>query len=468
MRKNRQGTACVILAGGLGTRMKSGLPKVLHPIAGRPMITYAIDAALSLNPEKCVVVVGAMGETIKEALSGYAGKLIFAVQKKPLGTAHALSAGLAGLKSFRGGIMVLNGDGPLLKSSTLKKFLSLHRRAGNALSLASFIAKEPGSYGRIVRDGSGLPLRIVEKSDLTDEESNIDEVNSGLYLMEPETVGLLEKVKPNPGKKEYYLTDILALAGKSGLKTGVYPIAPEEEFAGVNTYSELRLAEDIIRGRLIAALAGSGVKFLHPGLTFIDATVEIAPGSLIYPNTYIQGCTKIGKGCIIYPNVRIIDCVLEEGAIIKDSSLMEGSRICKSAQVGPFAHIRPGSVIRERAKIGNFVEVKKSVIGEGTKAQHLSYIGDSTVGKDVNIGAGTITCNYDGVKKHQTVIGDGVFIGSDTQLIAPVKVGKGSYVGAGSTIRRNVPAGSLGISRAEQKNIKGWARKREKRKGSSK
>jgi len=452
--------AFIVLAGGLGTRMKSGPPKVLQTLLGKPMIAYPLEAALALKPEKVIIVTGPNGDPIKESLSEYGEKVSFAVQEKPLGTGDAFRTGFKKLKAFKGSILVLNADSPLLTSFTLKALLRAHKKNRNDLSLASFIAREPGAYGRIFRDKRNDPIKITEKADLLPNSPEINEVNSGIYVLEPKAALLSEKIKRNPGKSEFYLTDILGIAVKRGLKAGVYALAGEEEFAGVNTYMELEEAERVLRAKMLKELMQKGVRFIEPRSAFIHKSVKIAPGAIIYPNTHIEGNSVIGKGCVIYPNTRIVDSVIMKDAVVKDSSLIENSLIEKNAQVGPFAHLRPGSVIRENARIGNFVEVKNSRIGKGTKALHLSYIGDSEVGRGVNIGAGTITCNYDGFAKHKTVIEDGVFIGSDTQLIAPVKVEKGAYVGAGSTIMKDVPKGSLALSRAEQKNIKGWARKR--------
>ncbi len=456
--------ACVILAGGLGTRMKSSLPKILHPICGRPMMAYALEAALALKPRMTVIVTGAGTHgQIENALASYEDRagIRYALQAKPLGTGHALLTAAKELgDDFSGSVVVLNGDFPLIRPETLRRLLHLHRKNKNALSLGSFMTDDPASYGRVFRDPSGMPARIIEKTDLAAEDEEIKEVNSGLYVLEPEAVRLLGRIKRNPRKKEYYLTDILALARREGLRAGAYPIASEEEFAGVNDLLELGLAEAAIRRRIIRGLSKNGVRFIAPETVYIDAGVKIAPGALIYPNVYLQGGTTVGKGCIIYPNVRIIDGIVREGAAVLDSSLIENSEVGEKAQVGPFAHLRPGARIRPSAKIGNFVEIKNSTIGKGTKAMHLSYIGDASVGRSVNIGAGTITCNYDGIRKNRTVIGDGVFIGSDSQLVAPVNVKKGSFVAAGTTVTSDVPAGSLAISRVRQKNVKGYVGKK--------
>ena len=462
--------ACIILAGGLGTRMKSEAPKVLHPVCGRPMIAYALDAALALKPGVTVIVTGAgTHERIEGALAGYKDKaktkILFALQRKPLGTGHALLTAVKALPGgFKDSIVVLNGDFPLIRPATLKHFLQLHMKGKNGLSLGSFLAEEPGSYGRILRGPDRMPLRIIEKTDLLpgDEAFKIKEVNSGLYALGPEATALLPRIRRNPRKKEYYLTDILALARQAGLKCEAYRIAGEEEFAGVNDSGELGAAEAAMRRRTVAALAAKGARFLAPETAFVEPGVKVGPGAIIHPNVHLQGATMVGKGCVIYPNARIIDSVVREGAVILDSSVIEGSEVGKNAQVGPFAHLRPGARISPSAKIGNFVEIKNSTIGKGTKAMHLSYIGDALVGRSVNIGAGTITCNYDGKRKMRTVIEDGSFIGSDSQLVAPVTVKRGAYVAAGTTVTNDVPGGSLAISRVRQKNLKGYVRKKKR------
>lgn len=449
----------VILAAGLGTRMKSSLPKVLHKVHGRPMLLYSLDAVRSLRPRKTVVVVGKDSALVRESVGGLSD-VVFAVQNEQKGTAHALLSAENELKGLTGTVLVANGDTPLLTPGTLKKFLGLHRRSRNTLSVLSFDAKDPYSYGRILRDRSGNPLRVVEERDASRSERAITEVNSGVYAMETAALPLLRAIKINRRKGEYYLTDLVETAAGRGHRVGAYCLGDEEEFLGVNSRKDLHRAHQVIRGKIIEGWLGKGVTFYDASSVFIDALVKIGPDTVIYPNVCLEGGTRIGKNCIIYPNVRIKDSTLRDGVIIKDSTLIENSTIGADAQVGPFAHLRPECRIGDSAKIGNFVELKKSSVGSGSKAMHLSYIGDSTLGRRVNIGAGTITCNYDGLKKHRTTISNGVFVGSDTQLIAPVKVGKGAYIGAGSTITRDVPAGALAIGRAQQVNVKGWARNR--------
>ncbi|GAB4408113.1 MAG: bifunctional UDP-N-acetylglucosamine diphosphorylase/glucosamine-1-phosphate N-acetyltransferase GlmU [Thermodesulfovibrionales bacterium] len=457
---------CVVLAAGIGKRMGSSTPKVLHKICGRAMLQYVLDAAGKLRPEKIVVVAGKHYNEIKEAL-GRPG-VSFVLQKEPKGTGDALLRAWEFLGGFKGDILVLNGDMPLITTLTLREFLAIYRKNRDALSILSFTAQDPSSYGRILRDRSKKAIGIVEDRDATPEQKAIKEVNSGVYAMNSEGMNLLTRIRLNKAKGEYYLTDLLGIAIRNGLKTGVYCIGSEEELIGVNNRHDLLTAERIMQKRIVDSMIKEGVNFIDIASVHIHSGVKIGREAVIYPNVYLEGDTRIGPGCIIYPNVRIVDSTIGSNAVIKDSSVIEGSAVKHNAQVGPFAHIRPESTISPYAKVGNFVEVKKSLIGCRTKASHLSYIGDAIVGKDVNIGAGTITCNYDGRKKYKTEIKDGVFIGSDTQLIAPVCVGRGAYVGAGSTITEDVPSMSLALSRVKQKNVEGWAIKRQPKVQSSK
>jgi len=397
------------------------------------------------------VVTGENNVSVKNVIGSEA---VFAVQKEQKGTAHALMAATPALKGFRGTMLVVNGDTPLLQAGTLRRFVRAHRKSGNDLSLISFMAGEPGPYGRILRSPEGAPLRIIEKLDAGAGEQDIREVNSGVYAFERPALSLLKEIPLNRKKKEYYLTDILEIATRRGLRTGVYCLGDESEFLGVNTREELSMAHEVLRERVLAKWAGRGVSFIDMFSVHVEPGVTIGADTVIYPNVYLQGSTKIGRMCRVYPNVRIVDSAIRDGAVIRDGTLVEESTVGPGASVGPFAHLRPGSRIGRSSKIGNFVEVKASSIGEGTKAMHLTYIGDADVGKGVNIGAGTITCNYDGFKKYRTKISDGAFIGSDTQLVAPVRVGKGAYIGAGTTVTKDVPAGHLAISRAPQKNIR--------------
>jgi bifunctional UDP-N-acetylglucosamine pyrophosphorylase/glucosamine-1-phosphate N-acetyltransferase len=450
----------IVLAAGLGTRMRSEVPKVLHPLCGKPMLHYVLEALSPLKPEEIIVVVNKSHKELKD----YLGERVkIAIQDKALGTGHALKAGLKELKDS-GTVLVINGDTPLIKAETLKTFIKLHSKDRNSLSLLSFFPSDPSAYGRIIRNGNGKVIAIKEKTDLTPEELNIREVNSGIYLMEPNVLSLVNLIKKNPLKGEYYLTDIVSITLKKGLKVDAYCLGDETEFVGINTRKELSTASAIMRKRINENLMLQGVTMIDPENTYIESDVKVGMDTTIYPGVFIEGKTTIGKNCIIHSNVRIVNSIIGDGVTIKDSSVIEDSVIKDNVTIGPFAHLRPGSVISENVKIGNFVEIKKSIIGEGTKAMHLSYIGDAEVGRNVNIGAGTITCNYDGFKKHKTIIEDNVFIGSDTQLVAPVKVSKGAYIGAGSTITKDVPPECLAITRTPQRHIPDWVKKRKKEK----
>lgn len=450
-------TACVILAAGLGKRMNSNLPKVLHKVCGIPMLQSVIDTARKLKNEKIVVVTGEDDDLIKKTLAS--PYISYALQKEPKGTGHALMCAKQDLKGIQGILIVLNGDAPLVRADTIKKFLKLHLKSKSAVSVLSFQAENPDDYGRIVRDASGQVLSIVEQKDADALQKKIHEVNSGVYAINHDLLHLLDNIKINRKKGEYYLTDIVAAALENGSKTSAFCIGAEDEFMGVNTREELYRASMLMKKKLIEKWVGKGVTFLDMDSVFIHAGVTIGKDTTVYPNVYLEGRTKIGSGTTIYPNVRILDSEIGNNVVIKDSTVIEGSKIKNRASVGPFARIRPGSEIGIDARIGNFVELKKAVIGKASKASHLSYLGDTRIGEGVNIGAGTITCNYDGEKKHRTIIEDGVFVGSDSQLVAPVAIGRGAYIGAGSTITKNVPPFALAVSRVEQRTINGWVKK---------
>ncbi len=452
--------ASVILAAGLGTRMKSSTPKILHYIFDKTLIQYVVESLMKFKSNNIVVVTGSNSDSIRNTLSGY--PVTFAVQKEPRGTGDALRAGIQGLKDITkdkdASILVLNGDTPLVGASTLRGFLRLHRSLKEDLSLISFIAGHEHSYGRIVRDGGNVRA-IVENKDADHEQKKINEVNSGIYAIKSSVLNLLKDIKlSNSG--EYYLTDLVSLAVKKGFKVGAHAIGSETELTGINTREDLYRATHFLKDKVLSRCFDNGVSVIDKASVFVSPDAEIGSDTLLYPNVYIEGKTVIGSGCTIYPNTRIVSSIIGNNVIIKDSTVIESSTIKDKAVIGPFAHIRPDSKIGSLSKIGNFVEIKKSVIGDNSKASHLTYLGDAVIGSNVNIGAGTITCNYDGQKKHKTVIEDDVFIGSDTQLIAPLKVGKGAYIGAGSTITKDVPSLSLAVSRTGQKNIDRWAAKK--------
>ncbi len=450
----------VILAAGLGTRMKSDKPKILHDVLGRPMIQYVIDSAKKLRPNRIMAVINPSHVAVKEYLAGTG--IGVAIQRRPLGTADAVKAALVNLKSFKGNVVIVNGDTPLVTHGTLKKFISRHEKSGSVLSVLSFNAADPFSYGRIIRGQAGNAERIVEEKDLSGDLKNISEVNSGVYVISQKINGLISNIRKNRKKGEYYLTDLLEIVLKKGMKADVINIGKEEEFLGVNTMADLSEVQKIVQRDVIRGLMKKGVMFYDPDSVIVHPGVKIGADSIIYPLVCLEGETVIGKASTIYQGVRLVDSSVGKNVKILDHSIIERSMIDESSSVGPFARLRPGSDLGKRVKVGNFVEIKNSRISDGSKAAHLSYIGDTSIGRDVNIGAGTIVCNYDGVKKHRTVIEDGVFIGSDTQLIAPVKIGKGAFVAAGSTITNDVPAKALAISRTRQKEYAGWSNKKTK------
>ena len=450
--------AVVVLAAGMGKRMKSGTPKVLHPVLGRPMLSYVLDAALSLSPKRVVVVVGHGADDVKKVSNSK--KLTYVTQTKQLGTGHAANCASEALKNFKGNVVIINGDFPLITSSTLKKFVRQHERKNADLSILTALLEDPTGYGRIKRGENGDPIGIVEEKDASREERFIDEINSGTYCVKSSFLwNALKKVNRKNKQGEYYLTDVVAAAHKNSLKINGEVVSDSDEVMGVNDRVDLSYVEGALKWRTNYNLMRSGVTLIDPETTYISPGIKVGRDTTIYPNTHIYGETQIGRDCTIGPTNWIEGTKIGNGVIIKSSCYITNATIKNNISVGPFAHIRPEAEIMDGAKIGNFVEIKKSKIGRGSKVPHLSYIGDADLGKQVNIGAGTITCNYDGVNKHKTVIGDNVFIGSDTMLVAPIKVGKGATTGAGSTISKDVPEGSLAIGRARQTVIKDWKRK---------
>jgi len=449
----------VILAAGRGKRMNSMRPKVLHEVLGRAMIHYAIDAVKALKPRKIIVVVNSGAEEVKKGVNDDSVSFVF--QRELLGTGNALLEAKDAIRDINNStIIILNGDSPLITANTLKYLLKNHKLHKNVLSFLSFQDDSVSGYGRVLRDALGRVDSIIEDKHATSYERRCKELNAGVYAMEPEVLNYLGRLKFHRDTGEYYLTDIVSIVSKMGKKVDVYE-CPSEEARGVNTRAELHQVTEVLRRRVLSKWMEKGVTFIDPKTTIVHPSVSIGKDTVIYPSTYIEGNTRVGKGCVIYPGVRIYESIIGDRVTIKDNTLIEESRIGEGSTIGPFAHLRPQSSVGRNVKIGNFVEIKKSTVGNGTKAQHLSYIGDAIVGEDVNIGAGTITCNYDGVKKYTTIIESGVFVGSDSQLIAPVKIGEGAYVAAGATVTSDVPPGALAISRVKQRNIKDWVKKRQ-------
>ncbi len=450
----------VILAAGLGTRMKSGLAKALHPLAGRPLVQHVLNASKAIEPGAVVLVLGHQAEKVREAASGY--QPTFVLQREQLGTGHAVRQARGAIAEAEGPVLVLCADTPLLTGGTLKGLVALHRKSRAAVSLITALVEDPFGYGRVVRGKSGIQ-RIVEEKDASAAQKKIREVNAGIYCFEKKfLLASLDGIGRNNAQGEYYLPDAIALARKNAMKVAALICADADEVMGVNTRFDLSRAEIILRDRINRKWMLEGVTMLDPASTFIGDEVVLGRDTVLYGNVRLEGRTRLGDGCVVFPGSRIVDSTLGSNVMVKDSSVIEESTIAAGAAVGPFAHLRPGSVIGERAKIGNFVEIKKSSIGEGSKANHLSYIGDAAIGRDVNIGAGVITCNYDGFEKHATVIEDGVFVGSDAQLVAPVKIGKGALIAAGATITRDVPPDALAISRVPQDIREGFAVRRRK------
>ena len=452
--------AAVILAAGKGTRMKSGVVKVLHPAAGRPMIHWAVNAARAAGAAPVVLVVGHQADAVR-ALFPDAADIRCAMQEEQLGTGHAVACARDGLAGFSGTVLILCGDTPLLRAETLQGLVAFHRANGAALTVLTAAMDDPSGYGRVVRAADGSVLRIVEQKDATPEEQALREINSGIYCMEADFLfANIDSISSDNAQQEFYLTDLVSIAVKRGLTCLGRPADDADEIMGVNDRIQLAEASRILRRRINRDLMCAGVSLVDPGHTYIDQGVRIGPDTVVHPNCTISGATVIGSGCTVESGVSISDCTIGDNCHIKSGSVLEGSVLHAAVSVGPMAHLRPGTLLNDHVKIGNFVETKKIVMGEGSKASHLTYLGDAEIGSHVNIGCGTITCNYDGVSKHRTVIGDDVFIGSDVQLVAPVSVGRNSLVAAGTTVTVDVPPDSLAISRVPQVNKVGWRLKK--------
>ena len=450
----------IILAAGLGTRMKSATIKILHRAAGRPIIDYVLDLGWEIGTRPPIMVIGHQREAVQKVVGERAR---YAVQDEQKGTGHAVLQAAALVDSGRH-VLILSGDVPLTRPETLRRLLDEHERSQNALTLLTMKLEDPGLYGRIVRDAAGAVTRIVEARDATEDEKRISEVNAGIYVFDGERLfDDLRNLSTNNAQSEYYLTDLLGVFRTAGKRVGAVIADNPIEALGVNSRADLASVEGEIQRRVVAKLMQEGVTFRNPATVVIDSTVAIGNDTVIYPFVTIEGTTKIGSRCVIEPGVHLINVTVGNDIHLRTGTVAENADIGDEASVGPYAHLRPDTRLGRRVRIGNFVETKKAVFGEGAKASHLSYIGDADVGADANIGAGTITCNYDGVNKHKTVIEDDVFIGSDTQLVAPVRIGKGAYVGAGSTITKDVPPEALALSRTPQRIIEGWATRKRKK-----
>ncbi|MER3536332.1 MAG: UDP-N-acetylglucosamine diphosphorylase/glucosamine-1-phosphate N-acetyltransferase [Thermus sp.] len=444
--------AVVILAAGLGTRMKSRLPKVLHPLLGRPMLLYSLEAALATRPEKGVVVLGHGREEVEKALLGYPVEV--AHQEAQLGTAHALSMAEPFLQGFSGPILVLQGDTPLLRPRTLLRLLEA-LKAGAGMALLTMELPDPTGYGRILRQGEEV-LANVEEKEASEEVRRIREVNAGAYAFDQEVFRLLKEVKNDNQSGEYYLPDLIALYRKAGRKVVAIRLEDPKEALGVNTRAQLAQVEEILLERLRRGWMEAGVRMILPETIYLEPTVELAPDVTLWPGVVLRGQTRIGEGCEVGAYAVLEDTVLEPGARVLPHTVAQGAHLEAGSDAGPFARLRPGAVLKEGAHVGNFVEVKNAVLHPGVKAGHLAYLGDAEVGRGANIGAGVITANYDGKQKHKTEVGEEAFIGSNSVLVAPVRIGRRAIVGAGSVITHEVPEEALGIARARQRNILGY------------
>lgn len=449
----------LVLAAGKGTRFKSDKIKILHPLLGKPMIHLVVDCMHSLRPESVHIVVGHQKEEVMKQV--FAKPVHFIHQQEQLGTAHAVLAAEKVLRSHRDkDVLVINGDLTLIRPETLRPMIERHRREKNTLTFLSAIMENPTGFGRVTFHGDDV-IRIIEEKDATPVQRKIKEVNVGVYLFRIEDLlKALPEISDKNVKREFYLTDIIEIMSGGEGKVGVHKAPREQEIVGINDRLELAQAVEILRQRKIMSLAKSGVTIYDPSTTWIDLDVKIGRDTTLHSSVVLEGRTVIGQGCQLYPFVHVRDSRIGHQVKILTSTMIEESSIERGAQVGPFTHLRPKNLVKAGAKVGNFVEMKNTVFGKGSKAGHLSYLGDAEVRSNVNIGAGTITCNYDGRKKHKTVIEEGAFIGSGAELVAPVKIGKDSYVGAGSTITKNVSPGALAISRCPQVEKSGWGKKK--------
>ena len=450
----------LILAAGLGTRMKSGKAKVLHELDGRPLIEHVCRTALDLHPRKIYVVVGHQASEVEVAVRKVIAEetVRFVMQAQQRGTGDAVMAAKDSFEGSSSTLMVLSGDVPLIRAQTLQHFLDHHNETGASVSLLSTRLENPTGYGRVIRDAEGAFLKIAEQKDATDEEKEIKEINAGFYCFDARKLfETLHRVQPQNAQGEYYLTDVPGILHGDGETVSVYFHRDARELSGINTRAELAEFENLVRRQTIRRLLiDSGVTFIDPSRAYISSAAQLGRDCTVYPDVTIEGNTSIGENCIIRSGTRIANSTIGNDVVIKDHCLIVDSEIGSQCSIGPFAHLRMNARVEDKAAVGNFVEMKKSTLGKGSKSMHLTYLGDASIGENTNIGAGTITCNYDGRQKHQTVIEDNVKIGSDTMLVAPVTVGSGSVTAAGSVVTKDVPPDSLvaGVPATVKKKLK--------------
>ena len=450
----------IVLAAGKGTRMYSEQPKVLHRLAGRRLLDYVLDSAKALSPEPVTIVVGHGAGRIQDAYKGTPG-LQFVVQEPQLGTGHALLKTEPLLGSATGTALLLYGDVPLLSTPTLKRLVRQHQSEGAAATVLTAQVERPYGYGRIVRTG-GRIARIVEERDAAPAERGIKEVNAGIYAFDLAPLfDAIKSIASRNAQGEYYLPDLIGIYRRRKLAVSTLTVENPREIRGINSRSELAEVGAIVRQMKNEELMAAGVTLIDPATTYVQQDVVVGRDTVIHPNVYLEGRTVIGEACEIHAGSRLVDATVGSRVTIRNYCIVTESAIADEAVIGPFAHLRPGSDVKAAAHVGNFVELKKTTLGARSKASHLTYLGDATIGEDVNIGAGTITCNYDGKTKNPTVIEDGAFVGSDSALVAPVTIGKRAYVAAGSTIVNDVPSESLGIARGRQQNKEGWVKRRQ-------
>ena len=457
-----QGLTVVVLAAGEGKRFRSAVPKPLHPVAGRPLLWHVLAAAAPLKADRTVVVVGSGADQVTEAVRDFdLGAVAFAAQASQRGTGDALAAALP-LVEEAGEVLVLSGDTPLVSTALLERLLDTHRAARAAATVATCTFEDPTGYGRVLRDDRGEVTGVVEERDASAAQRRLREASAGMYVFARPALDHLAELRPDNDQGEYYLPDLVPLVLAGGGRVATFE-GPATEARGVNDRVELAEAEAVLRRRLLERLMLAGVTVVDPATTYVEVDVEVGQDSVLAPLTFLEAGTRVGARCRLGPNVRLVGCTVGDDATVTQTVAVS-SAIGPRAVVGPFVSLRPGSDLREASKAGTFVEVKNSTVGPGSKVPHLSYVGDADIGAGVNVGAGTVFVNYDGISKHRTTVGDGAFIGSDTMLVAPVTVGDGAQTAAGSTITKDVPPDALAIERSDQRTIEGWAARRRRRK----